>query len=117
MPCKVILEQLLRHMVYYTLPIMLNFLLSLTKSGPDKTSTIHDPKSKLKIRVFDTLRSSFKPKKGEVQYFVTAGDKTLAFETEGYKKHRTVLILEMIAWYCLYLGWIEAQIHSTWPSL
>ena len=105
----------MRHMVYYTLPMTLNYLISLKKSGADKRRTIHDPESKLKIRVIDMLRSPFKPKKGEVQYFVTAGDQTLAFETEGYKKHRTVLILQMIAWYCVYLGWIEAQIHSTWP--
>jgi hypothetical protein len=94
---------------------MLNYLISLRKNGKDKKGTIHDPESKLKIRVFDVLASPFRPKKGEVQYFVTAGDQTLAFQTEGYKKHRNILILQMIAWYCMYLGWMEAQIHATWP--
>jgi len=94
---------------------MLNYLISFGKTGADKRETIHDPESKLKIRVIDAIKSKFTPKKGEIQYFVTAGNKTLAFETEGYKKHRNVLILEMIAWYCMYLGWMEAQIHASWP--
>jgi hypothetical protein len=94
---------------------MLSYLISLRKTGPDKRGTIHDPESKLKIRVFDALRSQYTPKKGEVQYFVTAGDQTLAFQTEGYKKHKTVLILHMIAWYCVYLGLMGAQIHASWP--
>ena len=94
---------------------MLNYLISHRKNGPDKRETIHDPESKLKIRVMDAIKSKFRPKKGEVQYFVTAGDKTLAFQTEGYKKHRNILILHMIAWYCVYLGWMEAQIHASWP--
>jgi len=50
-----------------------------------------------------------------VRFFVTAGDETLAFETKGYKRHRKLLILQMISWYCIYLGLIEAQIHSTLP--
>ena len=95
--------------------MMLNYLISVAQSSGNKKGTIHDPKSKLKIRVFDQLRSSFKPKKGEVRYFVTAGGKTLAFETEGYNKHRNVLILHMIAWYCVCLGLMGAQIHSNWP--
>ncbi len=97
--------------------MMLNYLISTTKSGTDKKGTIHDPKSKLKIKVVDLLRSQFKPRRGEVRYFVTAGNQTLAFETDGYNKHKTLLILHMISWYCVYLGLIEAQIHSTWPSL
>ncbi|MBS1529204.1 MAG: hypothetical protein JSU01_02755 [Bacteroidetes bacterium] len=95
--------------------MMLNYLISLRKNEADKKGTIHDPESKLKIRVFDALTSPFRPKKGEVQYFVTAGDQTLAFQTEGYKKHKTILILHMIACYCVYLGLIEAQIHASWP--
>jgi hypothetical protein len=95
--------------------MMLNYLISTTKSSPDKKGIIHDPKSKLKIKVIDVLASKFRPKKGEVRYFVTAGNETLAFETEGYKRHRTVLILHMIAWYCMYLGLIGAQIHATLP--
>lgn len=94
----------------------LNYLIS-TKNGSDKKEIIHDPKSKLKIKVFDLLRSQFRPRKGEVRYFVTAGNETLAFETEGYNKHRNILILHMISWYCVYLGLMEAQIHATWPSL
>jgi hypothetical protein len=95
--------------------MMLNYLISITKRGDLKKETIHDPESKLKIKVFDLLKSKFKPKKGEVSYFVTAGDETLAFETEGYKEHRNLLILHMISWYCLYLGLMEARIHPNWP--
>jgi hypothetical protein len=95
--------------------MMLNYLISVTESESDKKGTIHDPESKLKIGVFDLLRSQFRPKKGEVRYFVTAGKQTLAFETDGYNKHRNILILQMIAWYCMYLGLIGAQIHSRWP--
>jgi len=94
---------------------MLSYLISFRKNGADKREIIHDPESKLKIRVIDETKSDVPPKKGEVQYFVTAGDKTLAFQTEGYKKHRTILILHMIAWYCVYLGLMEAQIHASWP--
>ena len=97
--------------------MMLNYLISTTKNGPDKKETIHDPKSKLKNKVFDLLRSQFRPQRGEVRYFVTAGNETLAFETDGYKQHQTLLILHMISWYCVYLGLIEAQIHANWPSL
>ncbi|MDB5144168.1 MAG: hypothetical protein JWQ66_2881 [Mucilaginibacter sp.] len=96
--------------------MMLNYLISIPKNGALKKETIHDPESKLKIKVFDLLKSKFIPKKGEVRYFVTAGEETLAFETEGYNnKHRNLLILQMISWYCIYLGLMEAQIHSNWP--
>ena len=95
---------------------MSNYLISISKNQALKDGTIHDPKSKLKVKVFDLLQSRFKPRKGEVRFFVTAGDETLAFETEGYDKHRQLLILQMISRYCIYLGLIEAQIHSTWPS-
>ena len=95
---------------------MLNYLISIPKNGVSKKETIHDPETKLKIKVFDLLKSKFSPKQGEVQYFVTAGDETLAFETDGYKKHKTLLILHMIAWYCTYLGLFEAQIHSSLPG-
>lgn len=95
---------------------MLNYLISIPKNDTLKKETIHDPESKLKVKVFDLLKSGFRPKRGEVSYFVTAGDETLAFETEGYnKKHRKLLILQMISWYCAYLGLLEAQIHATWP--
>ncbi len=93
----------------------LNYLISTTSVGRQQKETIHDPKSKLKIKVFDLLKSKFTPKKGEIQYFVTAGNETLAFETEGFKKHRTLLILHMISWYCISLGLMEAQIHANWP--
>lgn len=94
---------------------MSNYLLSISNDEVLKDSTIHDPKTKLKVRVFNALKSKFKPSKGEVSFFVTAGDETIAFETKGYKKHRELLILHMISWYCVYLGLLEAQIHATWP--
>jgi hypothetical protein len=93
-----------------------NYLISIPENSALKKETIHDPESKLKIKVFNLLKSKFTPKKGEIQYFVTAGEETLAFETDGYnKKHRNLLILQMISWYCLYLGLIGAQIHSSLP--
>ncbi|HVW12528.1 MAG TPA: hypothetical protein VHB54_01825 [Mucilaginibacter sp.] len=94
---------------------MFNYLISISKGGAIKNGTIHDPESKLKIKVFDVLKSTFKPSKGEVRYFVTGGGQTLAFETQGYKKHKTLLILHMISWYCLYLGLLEAKIYPNWP--
>ena len=94
---------------------MLNYLISISESGPQKKEIIHDPESKLKVKVFNLIRSKFIPKKGEVRFFVTAGKKLFAFETEGFKKHGEVLILQMISWYCVYLGLMEAQIHATWP--
>jgi len=95
---------------------MLNYLISIPKNGALKKETIHDPETKLKIKVFDLLGSKFRPKQGEVRYFVTAGGETLAFETEGYcKNHRDLLILQMISWYCVYVGLFEAQIHANWP--
>ena len=96
--------------------MMFNFLISIPNNGVSKKETIHDPESKLKIKVFDLLKSKVTPKKGEVRYFVTAGNEKFAFETDGYnKEHRTLLILQMISWYCIYLGLMEAQIHSNWP--
>jgi hypothetical protein len=96
---------------------MLNYLISISKTGASKKETIHDPESKLKIKVVDLVKSNFVPKKGEVRYFVTDGDETFAFETDGFKRHRTLLILQMIAWYCMYLGLIKAEIHSTLPFM
>ena len=95
---------------------MLNFLISIHKNGTLKKGTIHDPESKLKIKVFDLLKSKLTPKKGEIRYFVTAGNERLAFETVGYNtKHRNLLILQMISWYCMYVGLMEARIHANWP--
>ena len=95
---------------------MENYLLTLPNDEVLEDGTIHDPDTKLKVRIFDGIKSKFKPKKGEVRYFVTAGNETIAFETDGYqKKHRQLLILHMIAWYCMYLGLLEAQIHANWP--
>lgn len=94
---------------------MHNYLISISKNEALKDSTIHDPDTKLKIKVFDLLQSRFKPSNGEVRFFVTTGDEQLAFETKGYKRHRELLILQMISWYCVYLGLFEAQIHSTLP--
>lgn len=94
-----------------------NYLLSTSNDVAIKLGTIHDPDTKLKVTVIDLLKSKFKPSKGEVRFFVTAGKETLAFETQGYRKHRKLLILEMVAWYCVYLGLLEAQIHSSLPML
>jgi hypothetical protein len=94
---------------------MLNYLVSTSENGSLSRETIHDPESKLKVKVINPAKSKFTPKKGEVQFFVTAGKKLFAFETEGFKKHRQLLILQMISWYCIYLGLIEAQIHSNLP--
>lgn len=94
---------------------MSNYLITIADNEEAEKQIIHDPQSKLKVKVFDLLQSTFKPRKGEVQYFVTAGRQQLAFQTEGYKKHRQLLILQMIARYCMYLGLIEAQIHSSLP--
>jgi hypothetical protein len=93
-----------------------NFFISVTKNGCDKKDTIHDPISKLKVKVFDPIKSKLIPRKGEIRFFVTAGAETLAFETEGYKRHRELLILEMISRYCVYLGLFKAQIHPAWPA-
>jgi hypothetical protein len=97
---------------------MSNYFVSLTRNAaPKNGGTIHDPSTKLKVKVVDLLKSKFVPQKGEVSFFVTAGDETLAFETKGYKHHRQLLILQMVAWYCMYLGLMEAQIHSSLPSI
>ncbi|MEO8885279.1 MAG: hypothetical protein ABI367_04390 [Mucilaginibacter sp.] len=93
---------------------MPNYLISVSQTEA-LNNVIHDAKSKLKIKAFNLLRGRFKPKKGEVQFFVTAGKQSLAFETRGYRKHRELLILQMISWYCVYLGLMEAQIHTHWP--
>ncbi|MES2278207.1 MAG: hypothetical protein V4592_19410 [Bacteroidota bacterium] len=92
-----------------------NYFISIGKNTVAQQGTIHDPCSKLKVKVTDMVKSQFKPHEGEVQYFVTSGKETLAFETRGYNKHRTMLILQMIAAYCLYLGLIDAQFHATLP--
>lgn len=95
-----------------------NYFISIAQNNAAPKGTIHDPCSKLKVKVIDLVKEKFKPSKGEVRYFVTAGKETLAFETQGYKKHRNLLILHMIAKYCLYLGLLEeARIHSTLPYL
>jgi hypothetical protein len=96
---------------------MSNYMISIATDEAVKTGTIHDPRSKLKVKAFDLVRRRFKPRKGEVQFFVTAGEETLAFETQGYRRHRQLLILQMISMYCVYLGLMEAQIHSTLPVL
>lgn len=96
---------------------MSNYLLSFSSNASKKLGTIHDPDTKLKITVIDLLKSPFKPKKGEVRFFVTDGDTQLAFETKGYSRQQKLLVLQMIAWYCIYLGLLEAKIHSTLPLL
>jgi hypothetical protein len=94
---------------------MSNYLISISRGGIDQNEIIHDPDSKLKVKAIDLEAADFKPSKGEISYFVTAGHETFAFETQGYKKQRHLNILHMIAWYCVYLGLLEAQIHSSWP--
>jgi len=94
---------------------MSNYLISIPKDEPVNSGIIHDLSSKLKVKAFNLIKSKFTPSKGEVQYFVTAGKRILAFETRGFRKHRQLLVLQMISAYCVYLGLIEAQIHSTLP--
>jgi hypothetical protein len=94
---------------------MSNYMISISNADVLRDGTIHDPRSKLKVKAYDLLKSRFKPSIGEVRFFVTAGNETLAFETEGYKRHRQLLILQMISRYCVYLGLFEARIHSTFP--
>ena len=94
---------------------MPNYLLSISNDDALKDSTIHDPKTKLKIRVYDTNTLGFHPCEGEVRFFVTCCTRIIAFETLGYKKHRELLILHMISWYCVYLGLADAKIHTNWP--
>ncbi|HEY8780475.1 MAG TPA: hypothetical protein VIM16_02580 [Mucilaginibacter sp.] len=91
----------------------MSYLISIPGDEALKSGTIHDPQTKLKVKSFDLLKSRFTPSRGEVRYFVTSANEKLAFETKGYKKHRKLLILQMIAQYCIYLGLIEAQIHSS----
>ncbi|RYZ94888.1 MAG: hypothetical protein EOP47_26915 [Sphingobacteriaceae bacterium] len=94
---------------------MSNYLISISNNEALKDGVIHDPQTKLKVKAFDFLKSTFQPSKGEVRFFVTANGEVLAFETKGYKKHRELLILQMISWYCSYLGLFEARIHPNWP--
>jgi hypothetical protein len=95
--------------------MMTNYFISIPRNSTINDGIIHDPDTKLKVGVFDLLKFKFKPRRGEKRFYVTAGDQTLAFETQGYKRHRKLLILEMVAWYCMYLGLMEAQIHSDLP--
>jgi len=90
-------------------------MISISNAGAITNGTIHDPDSKLKVKAFNPAATGVAPVKGEVMYFVTSSNETLAFQTKGYRKHRQLLILQMIAWYCVYLGLIEAQIHSSLP--
>ncbi len=94
---------------------MSKYLISIPGDEALKDGTIHDPNTKLKVKAFDLLKSRFIPCKGEVRFFVTASHEKLAFETKGYKKQHKLLILQMIAHYCIYLGLLEAQIHPSWP--
>ena len=94
---------------------MTNYLISISNSDAFTDGIIHHPKSKLKVKAFDPLKSGVNPGNGEIMYFVTTAHQTLAFVTTGYKRHHQLLILHMIAWYCVYLGLIGAQIHSTLP--
>ena len=94
---------------------MSNYLISISKNDALNDGTIHDAKSKLKVKAFDLVKSTYTPNKDEVQFFVTAGQQKLAFETQGYKKHRELLVLHMISCYCVYLGLLEARIHPNWP--
>ncbi|TFF34115.1 hypothetical protein [Mucilaginibacter psychrotolerans] len=96
---------------------MSNYMISIANDDAVKNGIIHDPATKLKVKAFDLLKSRFKPRKGEVRFFVTAGKEKLAFETQGYHKHKQLLILHMISIYCVYLGLLEAQIHASLPGL
>lgn len=100
---------------FFNLPVMSKYMISIPCNDTPKVGTIHDPGTKLKVKAFDLLKSGFKPSKGEKMFFVTAAHEKLAFETRGYSKHKNLLILQMIAHYCVYLGLFEAQIHAKWP--
>jgi hypothetical protein len=96
---------------------MANYLISTQANGAATADTIHDAETKLKVKAINLLNSVFTPSKGEVRFFVTAGDEKIAFETRGYRRHRQDLILQMISWYCMYAGWVEtATIHPVWPN-
>ena len=96
---------------------MANYLISTGASSEATADTIHDVDTKLKVRAINLLNSVFTPSKGEIRFFVTAGDEKIAFETKGYRRHRQDLILHMISWYCAYAGWVEtARIHPTLPN-
>lgn len=94
---------------------MSNYLISIPGNEAPQEGTIHDPNTKLKVKSINLRKRDFKPSRGEVRYFVTSRDEELAFETKGYNKQRKLLILQMIAQYCIYLGLIEAQIHTSLP--
>jgi len=94
---------------------MSNYLISISQNEA-LNGVIHDVRSKLKVKAFNLLKTGFNPQKGEVQFFVTSGKQSIAFETCGYSKHRELLILQMISRYCVYLGLMEAQIHTHWPA-
>lgn len=95
---------------------MSTYMISISNADVQKDGTIHDPRTKLKVKAFNLLKARFKPRKGEVRFFVTAGDEKLAFETEGYERHRQLHILQMISHYCVYVGLLEAQIHTHLPA-
>jgi hypothetical protein len=94
---------------------MSNYLISIPQHSKTVAATIHDQKSNLKVKAIEMVKSTYKTAKGEISFFVTIGKKILAFETMGYNKHRQLLILHMISWYCVYMGWGGAQIHATLP--
>jgi len=96
--------------------IMSNYLITTSVQDVTSADVIHDVNSRLKVRAINLLHSVFTPSKGEVRFFVTAGDNKVAFETKGYRRHREDLILHMISWYCVYSGWLDnARIHLTMP--
>jgi len=101
-------------MPYLNKTHMSNYMISISKNEKPNDGIIHDMPSKLKVKAYN-LQSRFTPSKGEVRFFVTAGNQTLAFETQGYNKQRKLLILQMISTYCIYLGLFEAQIHANLP--
>ena len=94
---------------------MLNYLISISNDDHRCDATIHDANSKLKVFAFDMLVAGSTPTKGEIRFFVTSGCQQLVFETKGFKGHRQLLVLQMISWYCLYLGLVQAQIHTALP--
>lgn len=95
---------------------MSNYLIFISQNQKKVSATIYDLKSKLKVKAVELAKSTYKTTKGEISFYVTIGKKILAFETSGYNKHRQLLILQMISWYCMYMGWVEAQIHATLPG-
>jgi hypothetical protein len=84
--------------------VIANYLILTRASGTTTTDIIHDAETNLKVKATNLLSAVFTSSKGEVGFFVTAGDGRIAFETREYQLHLQYPILHMISWYCTYAG-------------